>query len=134
MTPDVVNALERAFTGGASINDACDYVGINRGTYFNWMAIGRALTEPEEVRTDIALPAKAKRERYIDFYNRMKKARVVMRIEAVALIRLAAGTNWQAAAWLLERSDPENWARRDRDGDMGQAEVVVRVIREDMQL
>jgi len=36
-----------------------------------------------------------------------------MRVEAIAIIRTAAQEgHWQAAAWLLERSDPDQWGRR----------------------
>jgi hypothetical protein len=97
LTDELQAALVQTFNGGSTIKDACAYVGISETAYYDWMARGRA----------------AKSGRYAEFAEAIKKARSVARVEAVALVRKAAKEgNWQAAAWILERSDPESWARR----------------------
>lgn len=51
---------------------------------------------------------------------RVEQAKAEGEQRNVALIARAAGTNWQAAAWLLERQYPERWARpSQREKDEG---------------
>lgn len=38
-TPLVVNKLEAAFNNGFNISEACQYAGISRETYYNWLDI-----------------------------------------------------------------------------------------------
>ena len=76
--------------GGATVADACAYVGIATSTFWRW------------------------HEDYQDFQDAIKRARASAKIASVATIRQAAKGNWQAAAWFLERSDPTNWGRKDK--------------------
>ena len=111
----ITRQLESVFIGGSTIPDACAYVGISEASYYRWMKIGRALNAGHKRDAEHQyIPAKvADRDQYLEFFKRLKKARSVMRVEAIAIIRLAAQDgNWQAAAWLLERSDPEHWRRK----------------------
>lgn len=41
----------------------------------------------------------------------LEAARAAGEVRAIARIAQAAGENWQAAAWLLERQYPDRWAR-----------------------
>ena len=111
----VTRLLETVFIGGTTIADACAYAGISEAVFYRWMKIGRALDAGHKRDDDHPyIPyKKADRERFLEFFKSIKRARAVMRVEAISLIRLAANDgNWQAAAWLLERSDPENWGRK----------------------
>lgn len=110
MTEKALKDLEGALQTGAPIRDACTYAGIDDSTYFLWMAIGGALAEGRSHKK--APKDEVARKRYTDFFERMKKAQVTARINALAVINFAASEEWQAAAWLLERTDPENFARR----------------------
>ena len=56
------------------------------------------------------------------FRAQVEKARADAEVRSVALIANAAKTQWQAAAWLLERRYPDRWARpSQRDKDEGPA-------------
>ena len=60
--------------------------------------------------------------------ERIDKARSRARVKMVASIVRAAEKDWKAAAWFLERSSPDDWARRSKQdvtlgGDMN---VVIR--------
>lgn len=51
------------------------------------------------------------------FRRRVERAAAEGEARNVALIAKAAASNWQAAAWLLERSHPERWARISQRGE-----------------
>ena len=115
MDEAITRQLEQVFNGGSTVRDACAYVGISEATYYHWMKIGRAAHEGRARDKDhLYLPHKVEdRAPYLEFFERIKRARAVMRVEAIAIIRTAAQEgHWQAAAWLLERSDPDQWGRR----------------------
>lgn len=37
MTEDVIGKLEKGFAYGFNVSEACDYAGINRDTYYEWL-------------------------------------------------------------------------------------------------
>jgi hypothetical protein len=93
-------------TLGMPVKLACDYVGISVGTYYEWMA--RA--DPEKKGKNPPKPE------HIEFANAVKQAISKGTGTLLARIRKAAEdpTKWQAAAWLLERRFPEEFARPAR--------------------
>jgi hypothetical protein len=50
---------------------------------------------------------------YLDFAVHVERARAEAEVALVALITRASREDWRAAAWLLERSKPQRWGRRD---------------------
>ena len=46
------------------------------------------------------------------FAERFRKARVTAQLSPLQAMNRAAATHWRAAAWMLERSDPDNFAPR----------------------
>jgi len=115
LTPELQAEMEQLFATGVTIKTACDYVGISQKTYETWMNKGQT----------------AKSGQFFDFYGAIKKAQSVPLTESVAIVRKAArplfrdvyedgkvvgrelvnGGSWQAAAWILERKDPANYAK-----------------------
>ena len=83
-------------------------------TYYSWMKRGEEGEKP-----------------FVNFLNAVKEAQAVAEEKALSVISEAQLETWQAAAWLLERRYPEDWARRQRM-DIGTSEaqpmeVVVRI-------
>lgn len=101
---DFVKALSRTWYLAA----ACDLVGVERTTVWRWIKKGRQ--EPASI--------------YGRFRNAVKKAMTEQ--EAEALERIKVAEEWQAAAWLLERRNPERWGR-DR-GKINELEAAVKEI------
>jgi hypothetical protein len=60
-------------------------------------------------------PSTIRREalRNVDFHEELRKAEVAAELEPLNAIRQSAGTQWRAAAWLLERLDPQRFGRRN---------------------
>ena len=100
LTPETQKTLIDALLAGNYIETACTYAGITAASYFIWLVQGRKAR------------ALGWQNRYLDFLVATEKAQASAEVGAVALIRLAAKTEWTAAAWLLERKFPDRWGRR----------------------
>lgn len=87
-TPETVDKLTQAIRLGATYQLACDYAGITRETFYQWMK-GKA-----------------------DFSDAIKRAEGAASVTWLAKIEQAASDgNWQAAAWKLERRYPDQYGR-----------------------
>jgi len=85
--PTVLAALR----DGCTVADACAVAGISDDTLARWK------------RADA------------EFAGAVEKARAEARRARVQRIRAAGEAgNWQADAWFLERSDPQNWGRTSK--------------------
>ena len=92
-----------------TIEHACDYTGIAKQTYYDWLK-----------RADQGDPnAKA-------FADAIRKARAGAVREHLGNIR-TAGKNpqqWTASGWFLERSFPEQYGRRNEQSDTPKVIVI----------
>ena len=52
-------------------------------------------------------------ERNVAFGEQLRRSRLAAQLEPLRALRNKATTHWRAAAWLLERVDPEQFARYD---------------------
>ena len=76
-----------------TITMACKSVGINRLTYYNWMnSIPEFKEMVDEAQVEIAED---------------------MKMKAIASIKNAFDKHWYSAAWWLERSYPDQYAKRE---------------------
>lgn len=89
-TPEVETAILTAIEIGASRADAAAAVGVGWSTMASWT------------------------RRNATFRAAVEKAEAAARIRMVGIVAQAATRTWTAAAWYLERSDPQHWGRRDR--------------------
>ena len=82
---------------GSSNADACAFASIHERTFYLWLKRGKA----------------AKKGKYFEFVERLKKAESQAVVASLATIQQAAkkGT-WQAAAWFLERTRPHQYSLR----------------------
>jgi hypothetical protein len=98
LTPELQSALIEALSSGAFIEAACEYVGIDPGTYHRWMAKGA-----EEDADPV----------YGEFREAIKGARAAVTLRMAGRVLEAADDgSWQAGAWWLERSFPDQYGRR----------------------
>lgn len=99
LTREVERGIARLVREGVPGPTAAEKLNIHRDTFSNWMARGE---NPEE-----------KDPRYSEFFQKIKKARATAIQKMVNKVRAAASDKWQAAAWWLERYDPENWSKHE---------------------
>lgn len=63
-------------------------------------------------RTKPPVPIRTSEWPYVLLLFLFDRARGAFLAECVSVVRRAAKSNWHAAAWLLERSNPRDWSRR----------------------
>ncbi len=88
-----LDALRRSWY----LETAADLAGIDRGTVRRWIKRGR----------------RERRGPYREFCTAVKKASAERMATAIGRIEIAG--EWQASAWLLERSAPGLWSNHRRD-------------------
>lgn len=112
LTDTVQQAIVSALRAGNYVETAAQYAGINKQTVYNWIKHGEDGREP-----------------YKSFLDAIKKAQADSEARDVAIIAKAADTQWQAAAWRLERKFPDRWGRRDHMTVAGDKELPILVVR-----
>lgn len=94
----ITDLLERGNTYTASAKA----VGINPTTLSQWVRRGKELSLLSRVLDDTE-------QTFVEFSQLVEKARATAEIRAVEKIRQAGDSSWQAAAWYLERANPQDW-------------------------
>lgn len=104
-----VKLLLQALQGGNYIEHACAYADLAPSTVYRWLERGRAEKQAQDqgnTPDPIETP-------YIELCEAIEKARASAIVANVTIIQQAARNGqWQAAAWWLERSLPQQYGRR----------------------
>ena len=108
LTPQVQEKICSAIRAGNYAVVAAAYGGICKTTFYKWLDLGEKGREP-----------------YVAFADAIKKADADDETRSVAIIADAARTQWQAAAWHLERKHKERWARQERVEQSGTLRIEV---------
>lgn len=86
----------RALESGCSMKQATVFAGIAERTVYKWLTKGEG--KPKSL--------------YGQFVQRVSDAEAKMMSVLTLTIANTATKDWKAAAWLMERRDPERWGRR----------------------
>jgi hypothetical protein len=104
-----VKLLIQALQGGNYIEHACHYADLHPSTVYRWLERGRNEKQAQEQgnpETKSELP-------YVELCDAIEKARASAIVANVTIIQQAARNGqWQAAAWWLERSLPNQYGRK----------------------
>lgn len=92
-----VMAILRVLRAGGHMDTAAQAAGIAVRTLHGWLQRGTS----DDVRD----------APFRQFREAVEQTMAESETRNVAIIATAAQSNWQAAAWLLERTYPERWAR-----------------------
>jgi hypothetical protein len=106
---DVLETLFRAVSAGLNQRDSCAAAGISPDTFQRWMKMADA--EPDGAHAVLAADLKA--------------ARAAGKLAHLENIKKHSAKEWTASAWTLERTDPEQFGKRDADSS--QPKVVVQI-------
>ena len=116
LTPDTQRRICDAIRAGNYQDIAAQHAGITAATFYNWMVKGEA-----------------GKGQYLEFFDAVKKAQADAEVRNIAIIGSAAEKTWQAAAWLLERRNPDRWGNKEKRELTGanSGPVEIRVVYED---
>lgn len=98
LTPEIERKLTSAIAAGNYHEVACSLAGISPATFYNWMKKGE----------------QAKSGQFLEFLEAIKKAEAIAEAKRIQMITEASETNWQAAAWYLERRYPDRWGKQSK--------------------
>ena len=93
LSETVTSQLCAMLRAGNYLHVAVKAAGISRGTFDRWIQ-----------------QSKGGDPTFVEFADRIDRARAEGQARHVALIAKSATEDWRAAAWLLERSHPQLWA------------------------
>lgn len=110
LTPEVQQRIINALRAGNYVETASHLAGVGRASVYRWIERGRAALEREEAGDTLT----DDEERYAVFAQEVEEARAAAMARNVTLVNTAAQTTWQAAAWWLERTNPQMWGRHLR--------------------
>ena len=96
-TPETVHAILAGIRAGLSYRLAAEAAGIHYDTFNEWQQ-GR-------------FPRGADRQLKAEFSDELTRAKGQAAAQLTALISTAATEDWRAAAWLLERRFPQDFAK-----------------------
>lgn len=94
--------LEKLLSSHPSTITACTLAGVEERTYYKWI---EKADEPDALKI------------YVQFRQRMRVARQLGKMSKVQIIHTAAtgpDGDWRAAAWLLERTHPDEFAPKEK--------------------
>jgi hypothetical protein len=118
---DVKEELLKYIALGVPNEHACNAVGINEQTLYNWINRGKE--------------AKRSTNQYYGFLEDYKKAKSKSVVRNVAVIeKYARDKDWKAAAWLLERRYPDLFGKREyrtSDVKLSGYDVLRELVRDD---
>lgn len=97
LTKEIAAAICAGVRNGDYQDVAAKAQGIGRRTLFDWKERAKSGEQP-----------------FADFVEQLEIAQACAEQRDLALIGRAAETQWQAAAWRLERMHPERYGKRDK--------------------
>lgn len=99
LTNEMIEKIADLIVAGKSIATAANLAGISESTIYRWLALGKK---------------KNSEKIYKDLVERVYEACEFSEFEALQVLRQASmeGSNWRAAAWILERRHPEKYGKR----------------------
>lgn len=104
-----LRALTDAMRGGSDIETACHFAGLSSTQVLKWLEVGKNESE----RRANGLQKNAGLDKHVGLWDALKKARADAIVRNVTQIQRAASEGqWQAAAWWLERTVPEQYAKK----------------------
>jgi hypothetical protein len=104
--PEIIDKLCKELSTGVPLSTACKLAGVGLRSVKRWKQ-----------------EARCGNEAYKPFWHAIKKAMAKHEQELVNNIKTASLTQWQAAAWLLERCYPNKYGRRNNVSFNGDAVI-----------
>lgn len=117
LSPEIEKLIGEAIALGMSKHKAAKMVGIEHTTLYRWVEQGEADIQSDQ---DTA---------YSTLCTTINQAEAAFQGYALQMIHDAAVKQWQAAAWLLERRNPEEWALKKDRVEAASPELIAAAVR-----
>lgn len=111
LNAEVQRKIVDAISGGNYMETASAYAGISKDTFYRWLRRGER--EKQRVAKNPRAKIKKEEKMYVELSDEVEKALAKSEMRDVYIIGKAAESQWQAAAWRLERKFPKKWGRRN---------------------
>lgn len=118
LSPEVIQTICDLLKRGNYLGTAAKYVGVAPETVSAWLRRGNDLIAEDRDDDDYDDYERL----FMELSLEVEKARSFAEIKAVEVIRNAMPSQWQAAAWYLERTNNREWGKTFRaevTGDNG---------------
>jgi hypothetical protein len=113
-----IETLFRAVSAGLNQRDSCAAAGISPRTFQHWQE--RAESEPDSA--------------FSALFADLKAAKAAGKLAHLENIKKHSAKEWTASAWTLERTDPEQFGKRDSDSSAPRVVVQIGVRDGDVQV
>lgn len=131
-----IRTLLRHLAAGNSITTACALAGVHRATYYRWLEEGREHAEASERHFSEQIAAGIPEEQIkaepptlqMQLVDGVPEAQAKGEAELLKRIRNASKGpegDWKAAAWILERTRPASYARRNAPPEQEETDEMV---------
>jgi len=110
LTPKLRNEIAASVADGNYVETAAALHGVSKDTIYRWLK--RGARERQRLEKKPSLKPKKKEAMYRLFSDAIEKARAEAEENDLRIIGDASKTQWQAAAWRLERRNYRRWGRR----------------------
>jgi hypothetical protein len=112
LTPELIERVAQLLPQTLYLETVGDALGVSRYTWRGWLK--RGAKEAARLSKPGARP-RAREALYLQFFAAYKKGLAEAEADSVERIRQSGATQWQAAAWLLERRYPQRWSANRRE-------------------
>lgn len=131
LNAEIQEEICKVIRSGNYIETAASYVGISKNTIYDWMR--RGAREKDRLKKNPKARLKISEAPFVEFSDSIEKALAYAEVRDVAIIGKAAESQWQAAAWRLERKFRDRWGRNDFK-DNEKLEIQLEKTKLEMQL
>jgi hypothetical protein len=101
-TPEQEQAIIMALKVGATYERAAQAAGVKKADALEWLRRGRGETDKKPTK------------KLLEWAEAVEEAMAFAEIRSLKVIHNAAAKTWTAAAWYLERTNPDRYAQKSR--------------------
>lgn len=116
ITPDKIEVLCRALMMGNTHTNACRLAAINYDLFRRWMALGGYPLGGG--KNSVQIDPDEAEEPYASFAQSVVQAKAVAEERAINQVIAAGDRDWKAAAWYLEKTNPDEWAPEKKNASI----------------
>lgn len=90
---------------GLFVEDICDFIGINRDTWYEWIHKGQRIWDEETASEMPTLFSAEEADLYVRFYRTVRQTEIELKRQLIQELRKAHSVQnaWQNKAWFIER-------------------------------